>query len=91
MAQSSAPSGLPAPAVPLPPDQRLKIETGVATKTRTGWLEVEVVKKDGTRLLLHSKKNGQGYVDTDDKVQAIEDAVKAVLLEVQPDIKAANQ
>ena len=41
--------------------------TGEATPTATGFLEVQVVGG----ALLHSKKNGQGYVDTAAKMQAM--------------------
>jgi len=44
------------------------------TPNVSGFLEVTV---DGT--LVHSKKNGQGYVDTDEKMKNIVDSVnKAV-------------
>ena len=39
--------------------------TGEATPGATGYLEVQVVGGE----LLHSKKNGMGYVDTADKMQ----------------------
>ena len=39
--------------------------TGEATPGATGYLEVQVVGG----ALLHSKKNGMGYVDTPDKMQ----------------------
>jgi len=42
------------------------------TPTVSGWLEVEVGGK-----LVHSKKGGQGYVDTAAKMQTIVDAVTA--------------
>ena len=41
--------------------------TGEATPGATGYLEVQVVGG----ALLHSKKNGMGYVDTADKMQAM--------------------
>ena len=41
--------------------------TGEATPGATGFLEVQVVGG----ALLHSKKNGQGYVDTAAKMQAM--------------------
>lgn len=51
--------------------------TGEGTPGTTGYLEVEIV---GSKLL-HSKKNGDGYVDTPAKIQkilkGIEDALKA--------------
>jgi len=37
----------------------------------TGWLEVEIVYPPEKEQLLHSKKNGQGYIDTDAKVSKI--------------------
>ncbi|KAL4238085.1 selenoprotein W [Mactra antiquata] len=40
----------------------------------TGWLEVSVNGK-----LIHSKKNGNGYIDTSAKMQKIKDAIKALL------------
>ena len=42
------------------------------TPNITGWFEVEV---NGT--LVHSKKNGDGYVDNDVKLEKIVDAIKA--------------
>ena len=51
--------------------------TGEGTPNSTGYLEVQVV---GGKLL-HSKKNGDGYVDTEEKMQKIikgvEEAVRA--------------
>ena len=41
----------------------------------SGWLEVQVIGGD----LLHSKKNGDGYVDTDAKLQKIFAGVSAAL------------
>ena len=48
---------------------------GEATPGVTGWLEVEIV---GGKLV-HSKKNGDGYIDTDAKKQKIMDAVTAFM------------
>jgi len=45
-----------------------------ATPTTTGWLEVNV---DG--VLVHSKKNGNGYVNTQDKMNAILNRVRTSL------------
>ncbi|KAL3873776.1 hypothetical protein ACJMK2_036861 [Sinanodonta woodiana] len=45
-----------------------------ATPTVTGFFEVEV---DGK--LLHSKKGGDGYVDTDAKLRKIMDGIQAKL------------
>lgn len=45
--------------------------SGEGTPGATGWLEVEVVYPPEKEKLLHSKKNGQGYIDTDSKVQNI--------------------
>lgn len=47
---------------------------GEATRGVTGYLEVEV---NGT--LVHSKKGGDGYVDTAGKKQKIYDAISAAL------------
>jgi len=44
---------------------------GIITKEVTGWLEVQV---DGK--LIHSKKNGDGYVNTKEKLDKILVAVK---------------
>lgn len=44
------------------------------TPTTTGYFEVEVNKQ-----LIHSKKNGDGYVDTDAKLQKIVNVVKEAL------------
>jgi len=46
--------------------------TGEATPGTTGWLEVSV-----NGQLIHSKKRGDGYVDSDAKMQKILDAVRA--------------
>jgi len=43
--------------------------TGEGTPGTTGWLEVTV---DGK--LVHSKKNGDGYIDNDEKLKKITDA-----------------
>lgn len=45
--------------------------TGEATPTATGYLEVTV---DGN--LVHSKDNGDGYVDSAEKMEKILDAVE---------------
>lgn len=51
--------------------------TGEGTPEITGWLEVQIV---GGKLL-HSKKNGDGYIDSEAKLQKIfkgvEEALKA--------------
>ncbi|CAH3122668.1 unnamed protein product, partial [Porites lobata] len=56
-------------------DDEVEVE-GYGTPETTGWLEVSVNGK-----LIHSKKNGDGYVDSDKKmkkiIQAVEDAVKS--------------
>ena len=49
--------------------------TGEGTPDTTGWLEVQVVGGE----LLHSKKNGDGYVDTDAKLQKIFAGVTAAM------------
>jgi len=46
-----------------------------ATPNVSGFLEVEVVGGP----VLHSKKNGQGYVDTPEKEKAIMDKLRAFL------------
>jgi len=54
--------------------------TGASTKEVTGWLEVEV-KNGKDSKLLHSKKNGDGYVNTKEKmdkiIAGVQEAVKA--------------
>ncbi|KAH3850244.1 hypothetical protein DPMN_092651 [Dreissena polymorpha] len=45
-----------------------------ATPGTTGWFEVTVEGK-----LVHSKKGGDGYVDSDSKTNKIVEAVKAAL------------
>lgn len=47
---------------------------GFATRTITGYLEVEVNGK-----LIHSKKNGDGYIDSEAKLQKIIKAVELAL------------
>jgi len=47
---------------------------GEATPEVTGWLEVTLVE---TGQLLHSKKNGDGYVDSQDKINKILGAIQA--------------
>ena len=42
----------------------------------TGCFEVVLVESG---KVLHSKKNGQGYVDTDAKLEAIYNGIKAAL------------
>ena len=49
--------------------------TGEGTADTTGWLEVQI---EGGALL-HSKKNGDGYVDTDAKLEKIFSGVAAAL------------
>jgi len=49
--------------------------TGEGTPNSTGWLEVQIV---GGKLL-HSKKNGDGYVDTPAKMKKILDGIQAAL------------
>ena len=49
--------------------------TGEGTPDTTGWLEVQVVGGE----LLHSKKNGDGYVDNDAKLGKIIAGVEAAL------------
>jgi len=46
--------------------------TGEGTPTSTGYFEVEIV---GGKLI-HSKKNGDGYVDSAAKLKKIVDAIK---------------
>uniref|UniRef100_A0A8C6Z384 Selenoprotein W n=1 Tax=Nothoprocta perdicaria TaxID=30464 RepID=A0A8C6Z384_NOTPE len=48
--------------------------SGQGTREVTGWFEVTV----GGRLV-HSKKNGDGFVDTDAKLQRIVAAIEAAL------------
>jgi len=47
-----------------------------ATPGNTGVFEISVNGK-----LIHSKKNGDGYVDNEDKYRKIADAIAAALLE----------
>lgn len=54
-------------------DTEVEVE-GYGTPGITGYLEVEVAGK-----LVHSKKAGDGYVDSDGKMQKILNAVKAAL------------
>lgn len=49
--------------------------TGEGTPTRTGYLEVQVLNGK----LLHSKKNGDGYVDTKEKMDRIIAGVREAL------------
>jgi len=56
------------------PDQ-LEIE-GEATPGMSGALEIVLVESG---KILHSKLNGQGYVDTDAKLEAIINGIKEVL------------
>lgn len=48
--------------------------TGEGTPTVTGFFEVEVAGK-----LIHSKKNGDGYVDSGSKKDKINNAIKSAL------------
>ncbi|CAB4009750.1 seleno W, partial [Paramuricea clavata] len=48
--------------------------SGEGTPTTTGWFEVNV---DGK--LVHSKKNGDGYVDSEAKMKKITESVAAAL------------
>lgn len=48
--------------------------TGESTPEVSGYLEVEV---NGT--LVHSKKNGDGYIDSAPKLKKITDAIDAAL------------
>ncbi|CAB4022610.1 seleno W [Paramuricea clavata] len=48
--------------------------SGEGTPTITGWFEVNV---DGK--LVHSKKNGDGYVDSEAKLKKIIDSIAAAL------------
>jgi len=57
------------------PDEKFETEE-VATPGNTGWLEITINGK-----LIHSKKNGDGYIDTEAKYQKIADAIAAALKE----------
>jgi len=48
--------------------------TGEGTPSATGFFEVDVAGN-----LVHSKKNGDGYVDDDAKLKKIKQAVEAAL------------
>uniref|UniRef100_A0A8C2SV71 Selenoprotein W n=1 Tax=Coturnix japonica TaxID=93934 RepID=A0A8C2SV71_COTJA len=52
----------------------LRVTAGQGTQEVTGWFEVSV----GGRLV-HSKKNGDGFVDTNSKLQRIVAAIEAAL------------
>lgn len=54
----------------------LASQTSEATGSATGFLEVQVVGGP----LLHSKKNGEGYVDTPEKMAKILDGISAELV-----------
>jgi len=49
---------------------------GEATPNVSGLLEVLI---ENTGALVHSKKGGDGYVDSPEKMQKIKDAVKAAI------------
>ena len=49
---------------------------GEATPNVSGFLEVQI---ENTGALVHSKKGGDGYVDSPEKMQKIKDAVKAAI------------
>lgn len=48
--------------------------TGEGTPSTTGWFEVQV---NGN--LIHSKKNGNGYLDSSAKMDKVVNAIKAAL------------
>jgi hypothetical protein len=50
--------------------------SGEATPNVSGALEVLI---ENTGAVVHSKKGGDGYVDTPEKMQKIKDAVKAIV------------
>jgi len=49
--------------------------TGEGTPSQTGWFEVQIV---GGKLI-HSKKNGDGYVNSNEKLAKIISAIKDAL------------
>ena len=49
---------------------------GEATPNVSGFLEVLI---ENTGALVHSKKGGDGYVDSPEKMQKIKDAVKTAI------------
>lgn len=51
---------------------------GEKTKGRTGWLEITV-----NGQLIHSKKDGDGYVDSPEKMEKITAAIKKALKKVE--------
>jgi len=54
-----------------------KVEvTGEGTPETTGFFEVVIVSSG---KVIHSKKNGQGHVDSSDKKKAIIDAIEEAL------------
>lgn len=58
-----------------------------STPTVTGFLEVSI---PSTGQLLHSKKNGDGYVNTTAKMQKIVDAVRDALAGTRAPAAAAK-
>lgn len=46
------------------------------TETVTGFFEVELIKENGDRVLIHSKKNGDGFVDNEKKLQKLLKAIQ---------------
>lgn len=53
--------------------------TSQGTRDVTGFFEVELIKDNGEKILLHSKKNGEGFVDNEKKFQKIVDGIKNYL------------
>uniref|UniRef100_A0A672KDS2 Selenoprotein W n=1 Tax=Sinocyclocheilus grahami TaxID=75366 RepID=A0A672KDS2_SINGR len=49
-------------------------QTGEGTPSTTGWFEVEVNNK-----LVHSKKNGDGFVDSDSNFKAVVTAIEQAM------------
>jgi selT/selW/selH-like putative selenoprotein len=50
------------------------------TETVTGFFEIELIKENGDRLLIHSKKNGDGFVDNEKKLQKLKKKIKKKLI-----------
>jgi selT/selW/selH-like putative selenoprotein len=48
---------------------------GEATPTATGWFEVQIIGGP----LIHSKKNGDGYVDSKEKKEKIFNAIRTAM------------
>ena len=43
----------------------------------SGWFEVEILSKGGSTTLIHSMKGGDGFADTDAKLQRVLSGIAA--------------